>query len=124
VPYFLVEIYMSDAGLLVLERASRMLEAAQSRLSKAGIVTRTIVAGHSREDDRLLYVIEAGSSDAARRLLSVALMPAGRIHEITLIAGGRLLAGRHPGGDVDPGIEPELVEDVVDMRLNGALGQE
>jgi hypothetical protein len=124
VAYFLVEIYMSDVGLLVLERASRMLEAAHSRLSRAGILTRTIVAGHSREDDRLLYLIEAGSADEARRLFAVALMPAGRIHEITLIAGGRLLAGRHPGGDVDPGFEPELVEDVVDVGLNGALGQE
>ena len=115
---------MSDAGLLMLERASRMLEAAQSRLSKAGMLTRTIVAGLSDEDSRLLYVVEASSPDAVRRLFAVALMPAGRIRDITLIAGGRLLPGRHPGGDVDPGAESELVEDVVDVGLNSSLGQE
>jgi hypothetical protein len=54
-PHFLVEIHMADAGQLVLERATWMLEAAQSRLSRAGMTTRTIVAGLSREDDRLLY---------------------------------------------------------------------
>ena len=122
--HFVVEIYIADAGHLVLKRASRMLEAAQFRLRTAGTVTRTIMASHSREDDRLLYVIEAGNPDAVRRLFAVALMPAGRIREITLIASGRLSAARHPGGDVDPGFEPELVEDVVDVGLNGPLGQE
>jgi hypothetical protein len=123
-PHFLVEIHMADAGQLVLERATRMLEAAQSRLRRAGMTTRTIVAGLSREDDRLLYVIEAGSPDAARRLFAVALLPTGRIREITLVAGGHLLPGRHPRGDVDPGVESKLVEDVVDVGFDGALGQE
>lgn len=123
-PHFLVEIHMADAGQLELERATRMLEAAQSRLRWAGMITRTIVAGLSRKDDRLLYVIEARSPDAARRLFAVALLPTGRIREITLVAGGRLLSGRDPRGDVDPGFETELVEDVVDVGFDGALGQE
>ena len=123
-PHFLVEIHLADAGELVLERATRMLEAAQARLRSAGVVTRTIVAGVSGDDGRLLYVIEAGGPDTARRLFAVALLPAGRIREITLDAGGRLLPGRYPGRDVDPGAEAELVEDVVDMGFDGALGQE
>jgi uncharacterized protein with GYD domain len=108
-PHFLVEIHLADAGQLELERATRMLEAAQSRLRRAGMTTHTIVAGLSREDDRLLYVIEARSPVAARRLFAVALLPTGRIREITLVAGARLLPGRDPRRDVDPGVETELV---------------
>jgi hypothetical protein len=122
--YFMVEIFMADAGQLVLERATWLLEAAQSRLGTAGMSTRTIVAGLSREDDRLLYLIEARSRDVVRRLFAVALLPDGRIREITLVGGGRLLLARDPGGDTDPGAEPQLVEDVVNVGLDGALGQE
>jgi hypothetical protein len=122
--YFMVEIFMADAGQLVLERATWLLEAAQSRLGTAGMSTRTIVAGLSREDDRLLYLIEARSRDVVRRLFAVALLPDGRIREITLVGGGRLLLARDPRGDTDPGAEPQLVEDVVNVGLDGALGQE
>src|SRR5690349_22196430 len=58
-----------------LERAGRMLEAAQSRLITAGTITRTIVAVLSSQDDRLLFVIEAGNPAAARRLFSLSLLP-------------------------------------------------
>jgi hypothetical protein len=123
-PHFLVEIHMPDARQVDIERATRMLETAQSRLRRAGTITHTIVAGLSREDDHLLYLIEARSPDSARRLVAVALLPAGRIREITHVTGRRLLFVRHPRGDVDPGVESELVEDVVDVGLDGALGQE
>jgi hypothetical protein len=123
-PHFLVEIHMPNAIQLELERASRTLEAAQSRLKRSGLITRTIVAGLSREDDRLLFVIEARNPESARLLFAVALLPPGRIREIALLAGGRLLPGRHPRGDVDPGVDAELVEDVVDVSLDGPLGQE
>jgi hypothetical protein len=115
---------MTDAGQVALERATWLLEAAQSRPGAAGMRTRTIATGLSPEDDRMLYLIEAHSRDAVRRLLAVALLPDGRIREITLVVGGRLLLARHPGGDVDPGAETELVEDVVDVGLDGSLGQE
>lgn len=114
---------MADAGELELERAGRMLEAAQTRMRGTATVTRTIVAGLSREDGRLIYLIEATSLESARRLVSVALLPPGRIREITHLAGTHLLGSRHPGGDVDPGIESQLVEDVVNVGLDGALGQ-
>ena len=115
---------MADAGALELERAVRMLEAAQARMRGTEAVTRRIVAGVSREDGRLVCLIEATSLASARRLVSVALLPPARIREITHLAGAHLFGSRHPGGDVDPGVEPELVEDVVDVGLDGALGQE
>ena len=123
-PTFLIEVHMADAGALELERAVRMLEAAQSRMRGAATITRTLQAGLTREDGRLVCLIEATSLESARRLLSVALLPPGRIREITQVAGTALLGSRHPGSNVDPGVEAELVEDVVDVRLNGPLGQE
>lgn len=119
-PYYLVEIRMQGAGPLELERVTRLLAAAESRSRAA----RLIASGLSGEDDRLLCLIEASSPDAARRLLGVALLPAGQVREITPLAGGRLFRGRHPGGDVDPRLETELVEDVVDVRLDGPVGEE
>jgi hypothetical protein len=115
---------MADAGELELERAVRMLEAAQNRMRGTTTVTRAIIAGLSREDGRVVCLIEAPTMESARRVVSVALLPPGRIREITHLAGTHLLGGRHPGGDVDPGVESELVEDVVDVGLDGALGQE
>ena len=123
-PQFLVEIHMADAQHRELARAVEMLEAAQARSPGAGKVAPAIIAGLSREDGRLVCLIEATSLESARRLVSVALLPAGRIREITPVTGRRLLGARHPGGNVDPGVEPELVEDVVDVGLDRALGQE
>jgi hypothetical protein len=122
--YFLVEIHMADAQQLELELAVQMLVAAQSRSQGAGTVAPAVISGFSREDGRLVCLIEATSLESARRLVSVALLPAGRIREITPVTGMPLLGARHPGGDVDPGVEPELVEDVVDVGLDRALGQE
>jgi hypothetical protein len=113
---------MADAGQLELERAMRMLEAAQLRMRAA--LTRTILAGFSPEDGRLVCLIEATSLDTARRLVGLALLPPARIREITHLAGTHLLGSRNPGGDADPGVEAELVQDVVDVGLDGALGQE
>jgi hypothetical protein len=123
-PHYLVEVHMTDAGDLELERAVRMLEAAQNRLQVDSTVTRPIIAGISREDGRLICLIEATTLAAARRTVAVALLPPGRIREIARITGSRLFGARHPRGDIDPGAEAELVEDVVDVRLDGSLGQE
>lgn len=123
-PHFLVELHMNGAGKLELDRALGMLEAAQSRLRGVAPHTRTLIAGLIRENGRLVCLIEATSLASAQRLVSVALLPAGRIREITEVGGRPLLGSRDPGGDVDSGVESELVEDVVDVRLDGALGKE
>lgn len=123
-PTFLIEVHMADAGALELERAMRMLVAAQSRMRGPAPVTRMILAGLSREDGRLVCLIEAASLESARGLVSLALLPPGRIREITKLADMHLLGGGHPGGDVDPRVEAEFVEDVVDVGLDGALRQE
>ena len=114
---------MADAGERELERAVRMLNAAQTRMRASGTVTLTTVIGLSRADGRFVCLIDVPDLEAARRLVGIALLPGGRIREITHLAGTHLLGG-HPGGDVDPGVESELVEDVVDVGLDGALGQE
>jgi hypothetical protein len=123
-PHFLVEIHMNDADQREVARAVEMLEAAQARSPKTGKTMPAIIAGFSREDGRLVCLIDATSLESARRLVSVALLPAGRIREITPVTGRHLVGARHPGGDIDPGVEPELVEDVVDVGLDGSLGQE
>ena len=115
---------MADAGALELERAVRMLGAAQSRMRGQASFARMMFAGLSREDGRLVCLVEVASLESARRMVSLALLPPGRIREITNLADAHLLGGRHPRGDADPGVETELVEDVVDVGLDGPLGQE
>lgn len=123
-PHFLVEIHMSNAGDLEVERAVRMLEAAQVRLQHEATLTRPVIAGISPEDGRLICLIDAPTLAAARRTVAVALLPPGRIREIAHLTGSRLLGARDPRGDADAGAETQLVEDVVDVRLDGTLGQE
>jgi hypothetical protein len=123
-PTYLIEVHMADASALELERAMRMLAAAQSRIGGSAPVTRVIFAGLGREDGQLTCLIEAATLESARRLVSLALLPPGRIREITNLADIHLLGGGHPGGDVDPRVEAEFVEDVVDVGLDRALGEE
>ena len=120
-PHFLVEVQMTDAGDLELERAVRMLEAAQARVHEASAVGRPLIAGISRGDGRLICLIEAPTLQAARRTVAVALLPPGRIREIDQISAQPLLRARDPRGDADAGAEPELVEDVVHVGLDGPL---
>jgi hypothetical protein len=121
---YLIEIYMADPGALEVDRAMRMLVAAQSRVAGSMPVTRTIFVGVSRGDGRLICLIETESLVSARRMVGLALLPPARIREITDVVAEELFGGRHPGGDVHPGAEAQLVEDVVDVGLDGALGQE
>jgi hypothetical protein len=121
---YLIEVHMADAGAFELERATRMLVAAQTRMRGEASFARTVSAGLSREDGRLVCLVEAASLASARRMVSLALLPPARIREITCFADAHLLGGRHPRGDADPGVEAELVEDVVDVGLDGPLRQE
>ena len=122
-PTFLMEIHLADAGDREFDRAVRTLNAAQTRLRAAGTDARTNIVGLGREDGRLVCLVDAPDLDSARRLVGVALLPGGRIRELTNLAATRLL-GSHPGSDARSGTEAELVEDVVDVRLDGALGEE
>ena len=70
-PTFLIEIHMADAGDREFDRAVRMLNAAQTRLREAGTNTRTTIAGLSREDGRLVCLVDAPS-------LGVGATPGGR----------------------------------------------
>lgn len=115
---------MAGAGAFELERATRMLVAAQSRIRGQASFARTMFAGFCRGDGRLVYLVEAASLESARRLVSLALLPPARIRELTNLTDAHLLGGRDPRGDADSGVEAELVEDVVDVGLDGPLGQE
>ena len=97
-PTFLIEIPLPDAEDREFDRAVRMLNAAQTRLREAGTITRTTIVGLSREDGRLVCLVDAPTLTSARRLVSVALLPGGRIREITNLADLPLL-GSHPGSD-------------------------
>ncbi len=123
-PHFLVEIHMADAGALELERAVRMLEAAQDRLLGSAAVPRPVIAGRSSEDGRLICLIEAADAASAWRTVGLALLPAWRIREVTAIVPGRLSGAGHPRSDAGPGPESELVQDVVDVGLDRPLGEE
>ena len=123
-PHFLVEVHMTGAGEPELERAVRMLEAAQDRVLGTAGERRPLIAGITHVDGRLVCLIQATSLEAARQTVAVALLPPGRIREIAQITSRRLLASRHPRSDVDPRAEAELVQDVVDVGLDGPLGQE
>ena len=122
-PIYLTEVHLATASEHELERAVRMLDAAMDRMPESLHPTRTVFAGHSREDGRLVCLIEAASIEAARRLVSLALLPPGRLREITQLSGPPLL-GRHPRGDPDRGADPEFVADVVDVSFDRSLGQE
>lgn len=122
-PTFLIEIHLADAEEREFDRAVRTLNAAQTRLRDAGTNMRTTIVGLSRDDGRLVCLVDAPNLESARRLVSVALLPGGRIREITNLADTHLLGG-HPGSDARSGAEAELVEDVVDVCLDGALREE
>ena len=95
-PTYLIEAHVADAGAFELERATRMLVAAQSRMRGQATFARTIFAGLSREDRRLVYLVEAAGLESARRMVTLALLPPGRIREITTLADAHLLGGGHP----------------------------
>jgi hypothetical protein len=121
---FLIEVHIPDAGASELELAVGLLVAARLRMRGPASVAQAILTGFSRVDGRLICLIELTSLESAERLVSLALLPPGRIREIIPIADVALLDGRDPGGDGNPRVEAELVEDVVNMGLDGPLREE
>jgi hypothetical protein len=80
---FLVEIPLQQIGPRDSERALGALRTAQSRLGRSGIIARLLFAGTSRDDDRLICLMEASAMPAVRALVALALLPAGRVRELT-----------------------------------------
>src|ERR1700712_1587761 len=81
--YFLVEIPMPQIGPRDSARAAEALRAAQSRLCGRATVPRARFAGISHQDDRLICLIEASAAQAARALVTLALLPTRPIREIS-----------------------------------------
>ena len=123
-PSFVVALNLKGGRGPELVRAARMLDAAGARSSATATVTVRSFRGRGGEGVRHVCLIGAEGIEAAQHLMSVALVPHGPIRAISDGARDRLLRARHPGGDVDPRLEPELVEDVVDVGLDRSLGQE
>lgn len=84
-PFFLVEIPMNNAGRLELELAARTLDAAQARLWRRATIARTVIAGVTHLDGRLVCLVEAPSLEVVRRMVALALLPAGRIQAISRV---------------------------------------
>jgi hypothetical protein len=88
-----------------------------------------MIAAVIEDNGRLVCLIEASSIHAVRRLVALALLPSGRIHEVSHLDAPRASGappdpGSDPGSDLGPGFESKLVEDVVDTGLDGSLGDE
>lgn len=128
--YFLVEIPVPQSDRVDIDRATRTLRTAQSRLAESAIALRILVAGVTNDDGRLVCLIQAQAIEQVRSLVALALLPAGRIREVLCVAlpGGMCVPsegrGSNPGADLVPGVDAELVQDVVDMRFHGSLGEE
>jgi hypothetical protein len=128
--YFLVEIPLPQPDGMDVGRATRTLLAAQARLSHSAITVRPLAAGVTRGDGRLVCLIEAGAAEQVRSLVSLALLPAGRIREVlrvSLPSGSgvpSVIEWLNPGADLAPRVDTEFVEDVVEVRFDGPLGDE
>ena len=82
---------------------------------------RVRFAGLTAVDGRLVCLIEAPTMGYVRDLVALAFLPAHRLREIS---GVDLPCRQDPVGDLGSGVQSELVEDVVDVGLDGPLGQE
>lgn len=128
--YFLVEIPVPQSDRADVGRAMRTLRVAQSRLGDRAVAVRPLLAGVTDQEGWMVFLMEAVTIEAVRSLVSLALLPAGRIREILYLAlpGARCSLsddrGPKPGANLAPRVDAELVEDVVDMRFHGSLGDE
>ena len=124
---FLVEIPLPQPEPAEVERARWTLWSAQSRLNGTGNPASAHVVSIASDNGRMVALIEAPTLAEVRQLVALALLPAARIRDVSsrLTVGGRFgIGAQHPGADLGPGAESELVEDVVDVGLDGALGDE
>lgn len=84
--YFLVEIPASQFDEVDLDRAMRTLRAAQARLWEKTIAVRPLLAGVTNDEGWLVFLVNAVTTEAVYSLVSLALLPAGRIREVVYLA--------------------------------------
>jgi hypothetical protein len=126
--YFLVEIPAPQSDRVDLDRAMCTLRVAQARLWEKSIAVRPLLAGVTNDGAWLVFLIDAVTIEVVRSLVSLALLPAGRIREVLdlpgAISGPSNGRGPEPGAYFVPRVDAKLVQDVVDMRFHGSLGEE
>ncbi|HVS07438.1 MAG TPA: hypothetical protein VHK65_14925 [Candidatus Dormibacteraeota bacterium] len=83
-PHYIVEIRLPGVGRSEVARVARVLKSANDRLAN---IARVVTASVGRDDGRLVCTVEAPTADAVRYLMSTALLPSGRIGEITTVLG-------------------------------------
>lgn len=82
-PHYIVEIRLPGVERPEVSRVARVLRSANDRL---GHTARVVTASVGRDDGRLVCTVEASDADAVRHLIDTALLPSGRIGEITQIS--------------------------------------
>jgi hypothetical protein len=117
--------YLADVRLGVragtdISWIGRSLNAACRRLDGANPGRQILSAVYVTDDGRLSCVVRAAGQDDVHRVFEVALLPAARVYEVVEVLGGTHLLC-HPAGDFDPGVDPEVVEDVGHVRLHCPL---
>lgn len=83
-PQFIVEIRLPGVAGPEMARVARVLSSANARL---GHVARVVTASVGYDDGRLVCTVAAANAEAVRHLISTALLPSGRIGEITTLLG-------------------------------------
>ena len=120
--------YMAEVRLKVragtdISWIGQSLDAACRRLDGLSPGRRILSAVYVQADGRLSCILSAASREDVHRLLEIALLPSATVYEVVdVLTGTHLL--RHPAGDLDPGVDPEVVEDVGHVRLDSPLRQE
>jgi hypothetical protein len=121
--WFLVQIHVPHAGDKELERAMTTLRSARSRAPADALGRHPFVSGPPAAA-RLVVLIEASTAGVVRTLTALAFLPAPQIREILAVPVVGSVGGDDPFSDLGSGVETQLVEDVVDVGLDGSLGDE
>jgi hypothetical protein len=117
--------YMAEVKLRVRAGADiswigESLSAAGRRLDRVSPSRQILSAVYVIDDGRLSCIVSAASREDVHRLLEIALLPSARVYEVVdVLAGTDLL--RNPAGDLDPGVYPEVVEDVRHVSFDSPL---
>jgi len=96
------------------------LGAAVRRLDRVSPGRQIVSAVYVIDDGRLSCVVNAANREDVQRLFEIALLPSARVYEVVdVLARTHLM--RHPARDLDPGVDPEVVEDVRHVSLDSPL---